>query len=124
MPNRVSFPSMAPPAASKAGPRPANSVHIINVVNASQMTAIAPRTAYPCRSEPAMRPKARVMEKGMRRMRKISKRLEKGVGFSKGWAALALKYPPPLVPSSLIASCEATAPPFHCWASPENWPTA
>jgi hypothetical protein len=31
-------------------------------------------------------------------------------GFSKGWAALALKKPPPLVPSILIAICEATGP--------------
>ncbi len=33
-----------------------------------------------------------------------------GVGFSKGCAELALKKPPPLVPSILIASCEATGP--------------
>ena len=30
-----------------------------------------------------------------------------GVGFSKGWAELALKKPPPLVPSILMASCDA-----------------
>ena len=33
-----------------------------------------------------------------------------GVGFSNGWALLALKKPPPLVPSILMASCEATGP--------------
>ncbi len=43
-------------------------------------------------------------------MSQISTRLVKGLGFSKGWALLALKKPPPLVPSSLIASCEATGP--------------
>ena len=32
-------------------------------------------------------------------------------GFSNGWAELALKEPPPLVPSSLIASWLATGPP-------------
>ena len=32
-------------------------------------------------------------------------------GFSNGWAELALKKPPPFVPSCLIASCEATGPP-------------
>ena len=37
-------------------------------------------------------------------------RLVNGVGFSNGWAELALKKPPPLVPSCLIASCEATGP--------------
>jgi hypothetical protein len=31
----------------------------------------------------------------------ISKKLEKGVGFSNGCALLALKNPPPLVPSCL-----------------------
>jgi K+-transporting ATPase ATPase A chain len=42
------------------------------------------------------------------------------VGFSNGWAELALKKPPPLVPSSLIASCEATGPipiSCRCWPS-------
>ena len=33
-----------------------------------------------------------------------------GVGFSKGCALLALKKPPPLVPHSLMISCEATGP--------------
>ena len=37
-------------------------------------------------------------------------KLVSGVGFSNGWALLALKNPPPLVPSSLITSCEATGP--------------
>ena len=32
------------------------------------------------------------------------------MGFSNGWALLALKKPPPLVPSILMASCEATGP--------------
>ena len=37
-------------------------------------------------------------------------KLLKGVGFSKGWAELALRKPPPLVPRILIASCEAMGP--------------
>ena len=37
-------------------------------------------------------------------------RFDSAVGFSKGCAALALKKPPPLVPSILMASCEATGP--------------
>ncbi len=32
------------------------------------------------------------------------------MGFSNGCAELALKKPPPLVPSCLIASCDATGP--------------
>ncbi len=43
-------------------------------------------------------------------MMNISKKLENAVGFSNGKAELTLKNPPPLVPSSLIASCEATGP--------------
>jgi hypothetical protein len=46
----------------------------------------------------------------MMKMERICRKLENGVGFSKGWALLALKNPPPLVPSILMASCEATGP--------------
>ena len=42
--------------------------------------------------------------------------LVNGFGFSNGWAALTLNQPPPLLPRSLIASCDATAPPgMVCW---------
>ena len=37
----------------------------------------------------------------------------KALGFSNGWAELALKKPPPLLPSSLIASWLATGPPVQ-----------
>ena len=47
---------------------------------------------------------------GIAKIRKIEKKFVSGFGFSKGWAALALKKPPPFVPSCLIASCEATGP--------------
>src|SRR5574339_1126832 len=43
-------------------------------------------------------------------MGNISKKFEKGVGFSYGCAELTLKKPPPLVPSCLIAICEAAGP--------------
>ena len=46
----------------------------------------------------------------MRRIDKTSRKFASGVGFSKGWAELALKKPPPLVPSCLIAICEAAGP--------------
>ena len=48
----------------------------------------------------------------------ISTKFVKPVGFSNGCAELALKKPPPLVPSSLIASCEATGPIAIVLASP------
>ena len=43
-------------------------------------------------------------------MSTCSSRLVNAVGFSNGWAELALTMPPPLVPSSLIASWEAIGP--------------
>ena len=46
----------------------------------------------------------------MIRSAKISSQLVSAVGFSNGCAELALKKPPPLLPSSLIHSCEATGP--------------
>ena len=52
--------------------------------------------------------------------RKISNRLVQALGFSKGWAELALKNPPPLVPSSLMASCDATAPPWMTCCPPDS----
>src|SRR3546814_12270571 len=44
------------------------------------------------------------------RIDSISTKLVSAVGFSNGCALLALKKPPPLVPSSLIASWLATGP--------------
>ena len=47
---------------------------------------------------------------GSGRSRASRRKLVSGVGFSYGCAELALKKPPPLVPSILMASCEATGP--------------
>ena len=46
----------------------------------------------------------------MAKIRNIERKFVSGLGFSKGWAALALRDPPPLVPSCLIASWEANGP--------------
>ena len=46
----------------------------------------------------------------MIRIASISSKLEIAVGFSYGCAELALKKPPPLVPSILMLSWEATGP--------------
>ena len=40
------------------------------------------------------------------------------LGFSNGCAEFALSGPPPLLPSSLIASWLATGPPGMCWVAP------
>ena len=46
----------------------------------------------------------------MSRIANISKKLLRGVGFSKGWAEFTLKKPPPLAPSCLMATWDATGP--------------
>ncbi len=56
----------------------------------------------------------------MAKMRTIWRKLISGVGFSNGWALLALKKPPPLVPSILITSCEATGPSAMTCFSPST----
>ena len=57
-----------------------------------------------------MRPKAKHSAAGIRKIASICTKFDSGVGFSYGCAELALKKPPPLVPSILIAICEATGP--------------
>ena len=43
-----------------------------------------------------------------------------GVGFSRGWAELTPKKPPPLVPSCLIATWEAAGPSAIVWVPPSR----
>ena len=54
----------------------------------------------------------------MARMSQISSAFVRPFEFSNGIAELTLKNPPPLVPSSLIASCEATGPRASVCARP------
>ena len=74
------------------------------------ITAIAANSAQPWRRLPTMRPKVAVSAAGIRRMNSISTKFENAVGFSNGKAELTLKKPPPLVPSCLIAICDAAGP--------------
>ncbi len=46
----------------------------------------------------------------MSRIDSSSRKFENGVEFSNGWLELTLKKPPPLVPSCLMAICEAAGP--------------
>ena len=59
---------------------------------------------------PTIFPYVNTRPPGMISTSSISKKFVKPFGFSNGCAELTLKKPPPLVPSSLIASCEATGP--------------
>ncbi len=65
---------------------------------------------------PTILPKVRGSANGMTSSRKISNQSVNPLGFSNGWAEFALKKPPPLLPSSLMTSWEATGPPtIVCW---------
>ena len=65
---------------------------------------------------PTILPKVRGSANGMTSSRKISNQLLNGFGFSNGCDEFALKNPPPLLPISLMTSCEATGPPtMFCW---------
>ena len=89
----------------------------------------APGAAPTARPSPPARPcpaagcrawcrAVRVRHTGISSSRKISTGWSTGVGFSYGWAEFALKKPPPLVPSCLIASWLATGPPGRVWVPP------
>jgi hypothetical protein len=54
---------------------------------------------------------------GIAKIASIWRKFESGVGFSKGWAALAFMKPPPFVPSILIATWEAIGPCAMFWVS-------
>ena len=57
-----------------------------------------------------MRPKAKTSPTGKTSWLQFCRMFDQTLGFSNGWAELALKNPPPLSPISLIASWLATGP--------------
>lgn len=70
-----------------------------------------------CFRLPIIRPNMRTQAVGMSSISTISKTLVQALGFSKGWALLALKTPPPSPVKSLIGSQEPTGPSrMVCWA--------
>ena len=120
MPKRTSFPSMLPPGlaavATTSIPRaawiglPPASAQYATPTPPKNSANIAAQTAQPWRWWRIMRPSSQVRADGMRKIANIDQKLVHGVGFSNGCAELALKKPPPLVPSCLIASWLATGP--------------
>ena len=120
MPKRASLPSMLPPgcvalalwsapSAASSG-LPCCSCEMTTTTATTKMAVIAASTAQPWRGSPTMRPNMNTSAAGIRKIDSIWKKLVSADGFSYGWAELALKKPPPLVPSILMASCEATGP--------------
>src|ERR1035438_1361681 len=71
---------------------------------------MAAHTAQPWRGEPVILPSTKVKPAGIAKIKTSCRKLENGVGFSKGCALLALKKPPPFVPYILMASWEAVGP--------------
>ncbi len=120
MPNRCSLPSIAPPAASGAEPVACCSRSARATTGATASVAIAARTAWPCRTLPTMRPKVRGSATGTASISTTWNADVHADGFSNGCAEFALKNPPPFVPSSLIASWEATGPPGTACVPPAS----
>ncbi len=129
MPKRVSLPSMLPPGCAPAPVRDR-----VDVRPGGRLLRHAPRLEGVDRGHhgheddhhhredrPALSGVAHHLAEGvgeaagMRRMASSSTKLENGVGFSNGCDELALKKPPPLVPSCLMATCEAAGPTTGLW---------
>ena len=95
---------MLAPAASAAGLFALASENQMIASDAAHSRLITPSRTYPCLGLPTSLPNARVRLTGITRIRNSSIRFVQALGFSNGCAELALRMPPPLVPSSLIAS--------------------
>jgi hypothetical protein len=85
---------------------------------AIQSTNMAANTAHPWRVFLTILPNVYVSANGITSRAKIWNHVVNPLGASNGCAELALSGPPPLVPSSLIASWLANGPPGRCCATP------
>ena len=121
VPKRTSLPSIEPalwsdvptwsaPAAVSCGFGEV-SAHVVIPMPTASRVAIAAATTQPCRRSPARRPNANAKANGIARMSTRCKKFVNVVGFSNGCAEFALRKPPPLVPSCLIATWLAIGPP-------------
>ena len=112
VPKRVSMPSMLGPETPRCAINGfgTDCATTPPAYIATNRTVIAASTAMPWRRSPTIRPNANTSAAGISRIASISMKLVSGDGFSNGCDELALKKPPPLVPSSLMASCDATGP--------------
>ena len=91
------------------------SANIANAPNATRIVAITAISTRPWLLSRASRPNATTNENGISRSAQMARMLVMPFGLLKGCAELALKKPPPFVPSCLIASCEASGPPGIDW---------
>ena len=84
------------------------------------MAAITATITRACLRRPMSRPNMNTIANGAAMTSSRSKRFVKPVGFSNGWAPPTPYMLPPLVPSSLMTSIEATGPPGTCWVPPAS----
>ncbi len=91
--------------------RPSRAPFTANSAIAEQRAHAGQHRPARWRLSPTMRAERAGNENGIARMRQISNRLVSAVGFSNGCAELALKNPPPLVPSSLDGLLRGDRPP-------------
>src|SRR5581483_4691952 len=115
VPNRTSVPSAAPCASCGAIPACWNSKKLIPPTAASQIITMTATSTKPCRLSLTILPNVRGSANAVSSRRKISNQLVNAFGLSNGCDELALKKPPPLLPASLMTSCEATGPPGIVW---------
>ncbi len=130
MPKRTSLPSMLPPGfpalAATSIPRaawigfPFASAQYAALTPMRNRQYIAAHTAQPCGWFFTIRPSRYVSADGIAKIANICQKLLNGVGFSNGCAELALKNPPPFVPSCLIASWPATGPMARICVAPSS----
>ena len=84
----------------------------------TKITATAAKIVQAWRIASIALPNMKIDANGISSSKNSSKYPVKLVGLSNGAAELALKKPPPLVPSCLIAICEATGPRAMSWVAP------
>ena len=81
---------------------------------------ITPKITQACRICRNMRPNISTSAKGYKQKFMTERKLLHALGFSKGWAELAPKNPPPFVPKCLMGIMAATGPRQICCAC--AWP--
>src|SRR5271165_6523802 len=113
-PKRKSLPSMLPragstPSAVNSG-LPADSAQYNATSATAKIAPIVISSARPCRQSPTIRPNPKTRATGKTSWLQFCSMFDQTLGFSNGWAELALKNPPPLSPINLIASWLATGP--------------
>ncbi len=83
---------------------------IAPVAEMTDISSIEPNTKPANFGRLVKKPSMTIIDTGISRIASISRKLESGVGFSKGTLLFGPYQPPPLLPSCLIATIGATGP--------------